>query len=119
MDEDIRFTKDLVVSTTAETIHYHKCDYKNTFRGLYAVVSGDIGDGDTVTVVNETDSKTLGVATFGAAPSAGDEATWVADSTDGNYVNETADIISFTLTVADAVGMVSIGFELDPHCRVP
>ena len=119
MDEEIRFTMDMVVDTENANVQYHKCDYKNTFRGLWAVVSGDIGDGDTVTVVNETDSKTLGVATFGTAPSAGDEATWVADSTNGNYINETDDIISFTLTDADAIGMVSIGFELDPKCRVP
>ena len=119
MDEDIRFTKDLVVSTTTETVHRYRCDYKNTFRGFWAVVSGDIGDGDTVTVVNETDTKTLGVATFGTAPSAGDEATWVVDTTDGNYINEVGDVLSFTLTAADAVGMVSIGFELDPKARVP
>lgn len=119
MDEDIRFTKDLVASTTASMVHRFKCDYKNTFRGLWGVISGDLGDGDTVTVANETDTKTLGVATFGTAPSAGDEATWVADTTDGNYVNDVGDILTFTLTDVDTIGMVSIGFELDPHARKP
>ena len=121
MDEDIRYTKDMVVDTQNPNVQYHKCDYRCTFRGLWAVVSGNISAaGETVTVANATDSKTLGVATFGAAPSAGDEATWVADSTDGNYVNETDDILTFTmLTASSAVGLISIGFELDPKCRVP
>ncbi|RLC68836.1 MAG: hypothetical protein DRH97_01880 [Chloroflexi bacterium] len=119
MDEDIRFTKDFVASTTAVNVQYHKCDYRNTFRGLWGIASGDIGDADTITVVNLTDTKTLGVATFGDAPSAGEEATWVADTTNGNYINETDDILTFTLSIAATVGLVSIGFELDPHCRVP
>ena len=119
MDEDIRFTKDLLSSTGAATVAYHKCDYKCTFRAFWAICSADLGTGETVTVANLTDTKTLGVATFADAATAGDEATWVKDVTNGDYVCDVGDILSFTITQCTAAGIVSLGYELDPKARIP
>ena len=120
MDEDIRFGPiQFLASTTATVVHRFKVPYKCTFRGLSAIISGNLGASETVTVANETDTKTLGVGTFGATPAAGDEATWVADTTNGNYVNETDEILTFTLSQITAVGFVDAMFELDPKARVP
>lgn len=119
MDEDIRFSKDILTLTGSATLAYHKCDYKCTFRGFWAICSGDPGTGETVTVANLTDTKTLGVATFSDTAVAGDEATWVKDVTDGNYVCDVGDILSFTISQCTAAVIVSMGYELDPKARVP
>ncbi|RLC68835.1 MAG: hypothetical protein DRH97_01875 [Chloroflexi bacterium] len=119
MDEDIRFSKDLLASVGGAVVAYHKCDYKCTFRGFWAICSADPGTAETVTVINLTDTKTLGVATFANDAVAGDEATWVKDVTDGDYVCDVGDILSFTITQCTAAVMVSMGYELDPKSRVP
>ena len=120
MDEDIRFQLSvLCVDAAGATTRYWVCPYKCTFRDLIAVVgNADPGDGATVTVVNHTDTITLGVATFGSGLAVGDKATWVADTGDGeDYVCAEGDVLSFAVVADTATDIVEITFELDPKCR--
>jgi len=89
------------------------------FRDLIAV-AGNSDPGDepsTVTVKNHTDTKTLGVSTFGTVIAVGAKGTWVADTTNGDYVCAEGDILSFAVIAALATDIIELTFELDPKCR--
>ena len=119
MDEDIRFQLSILcLGTTGGTTRYWTVPYRCTFRDLIAVAgNSDPGDAETVTVVNATQSVTLGVATFGSDIAAGAKATWVADTTYGDTVCASGDILTFCATADANTDIIELTFELDPKCR--
>ncbi len=119
MDEDIRYQLSILcLGTTGGTTRYFQAPYRCTFRDLIAIAgNSDPGASETVTVVNATQSKTLGVATFGADIAEGAKAVWVADTTNGDLVNAEGDIITFEATADAATDIIELLFELDPKCR--
>lgn len=119
MDEDIRFSLSILGGTGAATDRYWQVPYKSTFRDLLGTFSADPGDDETVTVVNVTQTKTLGVLTFGSGISVGAKGVWAADSTDGNTVNAAGDVLKFTVTQLTAASEVELLIELDPKARIP
>ena len=76
----------------------------------------DIGDADTVTV--SEDSDTLGVATFGSDIAAGAKATYVADTTNGEKVVQEGDTVTIAVSALGAsTSRVFVQLEVDPFCR--
>jgi len=121
MDEDIRFTINMVCTNSGAgaTVLYWMVPYKCTIRDLIAfAANSDPGDADTVTLYNYTQSKTLGVATFGSDIAAGAKATWVADTTYGDLVCAQYDVLRITVSqTAAATDIIGMILELDPKCR--
>lgn len=118
MDESIRFTMAILcVDAAAATTRYWQVPYRCTFRDLIAIANAALGVSPTVTVTNATQSKTLGVATFDATSAAGEKATWVADTTNGDLVCAEGDILTFAAVADTATDIVELIIELDPKCR--
>jgi len=118
MDEDIKFTMNILVSTTGGTLRYWQVPYRCTFRDLVVIAANsDIGDSKTVTVDNVTQSVELGVATFGTDIAAGAKAVWAADSTYGDTVCADGDVLTFTATSTANTDIIELIIELDPKCR--
>lgn len=121
MDEDIRFTMSILCTNSGAgaTDRYWVVPYRCTFRDLIAIASNsDPGDADTVTVYNNTQSKTLGVATFGSDIAAGAKATWAADAIYGDLVCAQYDVLKITVSqTAAATDIIGMIIELDPKCR--
>lgn len=118
MDEDIRFPIYCLGVAGVETLPF-VCPYKCTVRDLIGAVSEDPGDGETVTLTNATKSKTLGVITWGSDIAANAKGVWVADTTNGNYVNAAGDVLLFTTSDCTAAAVFHMLLELDPKCRIP
>ena len=116
MDEDIRFTVNVLGIVGVATYPF-VCPYKCTVRSLIGAVSADPGDDETVTLTNATDSKTLGVLTFGNDIAANAKGVWTADVTNGDYVNDEGDVLLFTTSDCAAIANFSMILELDPKCR--
>ena len=119
MDEDIRFPVSILSANGSPTVRYFVCPYKCTVRDLIGAVSLDVGDDETVTLINYTDTKTLGVLAFGSDIAAGAKGTWTPDVTNGNYVNDVGDVLEFTITDCTVAGVFEMLLELDPKCRIP
>lgn len=120
MDEDIRFPIYCLGATGATAPFTFVCPYKCTIRDLIGAVSADPGDGETITVTNNTQSDiTMGVITWGSDIAANAKGTWAADSTYGNTVCEAGDVLVFTVSQCSAAATFSLILELDPKCRVP
>lgn len=118
MDEDIRFTV-YIIGIVGVAVTTLVCPYKCTFRDLIGAVNADPGDDETVTVVNATQTKTLGVLLFGNDIAANAKGVWTADVTNGNTVCAAGDVITFTSSDCAAAALFSLIAELDPKCRVP
>jgi len=119
MDEDIRFCIGILGSSGGATNRYWQAPYMCTMRDIKATWSADPGDNETITVTNETQSVTLGVLSFGASLAVGAKGTWTADTTNGNTVNASGDVIKFAMTQLTAASVCELIVELDPKCRVP
>ena len=118
MDEDIRFPVNVTGIVGVATRPF-VCPYKCTVRDLIGAVSADPGDDETVTLTNLTQTKTLGVLTFGSGIAANAKGVWAADGTDGNNVNNEGDVLLFTTSDCAAAAVFAMILELDPKCRIP
>ena len=118
MDQDIMFPVNVLGIVGVATYPF-VCPYKCTVRDLAGAVSADPGDDETVTLTNLTQTKTLGVLTFGNNIAANAKGVFTPDSTNGNFINAVGDVLLFTTSDCAAVANFSMMLELDPKCRLP
>ena len=118
MDQDTRF-QFIHTLTGGASVSYLTVPYRCTLRDFATTLQGtDPGDGDTLTVTENSAGTALGVATFGSGLAAGDSATWVADTTTGDHVLAAGEVILVTGSVAaNQPATVLIDIELDPYAR--
>lgn len=124
MDQDIHFQHKtaFVSGSTPET--FMKVPYECTIRDVTAVLQGDPGDGDTLTIEGGGSvasgaagaTTTLGVVAFGSGVAAGTVGTWTEDATNGGMTLLAGSMLSFTLSDGTAAD-VDIDIELDPYAR--
>jgi hypothetical protein len=116
MFQDIHFQTTGVFSSGAATTSYMVVPYNCVLRDAKAIVDGDPGDGETISLLN--DSKTIGKVTFGSGITAGAMGTYAPDETNGELTLMANSSLSIVTSDAAAANF-HLDVELDPECIVP
>ena len=118
MDQDIHFQHRTAFASGAATT-YFRLPYRCTVADINAIVQGDPGDDQTITVTHEPTvggtSTTIGTITFDSDIAAGATASLVKGD-DGNTVLGEGEFLKFVTSAASAAD-VDIDIELDPYAR--
>jgi len=117
-----RLTHVTATANGAAVTTYLEVPYRCTVLDIAGIVQADPGDAQTVTVTNEATvggtAIALGVLTFGSVIAAGAIGTYVANATTGKSVLAKGSFLKFVTSAdGDAVAILDMSIELDPHAR--
>lgn len=117
MMEDIRHQLMLQTSTGATADAYLAVPYNCTLRDIIGTCQADPGDGEVITVTENSAGTILGTYTFGSSIAAGATGTWAANATTGDHVIVAGEVLKFQITQCSAAVWIHLNIELDNACR--
>ena len=112
------FNIEVAVAAAGVTSVYFQNPYDApcTLRNVRGCANAQFNGEETVTIVENSGTTTLGVFTL-ADSAAGTVGSWVSDTTNGDHVIGADEVLKLTPTeVGDTAGVIRLTLELDPHC---
>lgn len=105
----------LLGATSAATF-YIPVPSRCTIKKMQAACSADPGDGETITLLDG--SNTVGVLTYGTDIAAGATGSYAANATYGETVFEAGDVITVTISALTAAATFCGSIEFDEFARI-
>ena len=109
-----RINFQLLSANGSAATYYIPAPFDLKVLGMQAACSVDPGDGETITI--SENSQEIGVLTFGTDIAAGATGTYAANATYGTKTVNAGDVIKVVFTDCTAAATFSGYIDVDPYC---